>query len=221
MTMTIRILIADRQSMFREVLEQLLLSQPDFEIAGSTDNGERLPALVEDLDPDVLLLETRLRRRSGVDALRDIYLLRSSVRPILLTDDTRSGEIVQCLLHGACGLVRKEEDISILYKAIRAVSAGEFWLSHGRILDLVQNLRAMAEQVQQNSRFQIGSLSRQQRRIVEAIVNGCTSKQIAEDLSVSERTVKYHLTHIFRKLGVSGRMELARFSFNNNIAREA
>lgn len=219
--MTIRLLIADRQSMFREVLGPLLGSQPDFKVVGSTDDGERLAALIEELQPDVLILDTRLRKRSGVDALREIAALGGSVKPLLLTDDIRTSEIVQALLHGARGVMRKEAEISILFKAIRAVEAGEFWLSHTRIFELVQNLRSLASRVEQYSRFQIGSLSQQQQRIMEAIANGCTNKEIAEELSLSERTVKYHLTHIFRRLGVSGRMELARFSSRNKIAREA
>jgi DNA-binding NarL/FixJ family response regulator len=219
--MKIRIAIADRQSMFREALQQLLAPEPDFEIVCSTDNGERLPALVAEFKPDVLLFETRLRKRSGIDALRDVFASGASVRPILLTDEIRTSEITRALLQGACGVVRKDTEIVILFKAIRAVSAGEFWLSHTGIFELVQNLRALELRVEQHSKYQIGSLSRQQQRIVEAIIGGSTNKEIAEELSLSERTVKYHLTHIFRRLGVSGRMELARFSLQNKTAREA
>jgi DNA-binding NarL/FixJ family response regulator len=212
--MTIRLLIADRQSMFRDVLERLLESEPDFKIVGSTDNGEHLAVLIRELKPDVLLLDTRLRKRSGVDALREISDSGVSVNPILLTDDRRTSEIIQALLHGARGVVRKNAEISLLFKAIRAVSAGEFWVSHNGICELVQNLRSLTQRVEQNSRFQIRSLGKQQQRVVEAIVNGGTNREIAQELSLSERTVKYHLTHIFRRLGVSSRMELARFSFN-------
>jgi len=217
----IRIVIADRQSMFREVLQQLLASQPDFEIAGSTDNGERLAALVAEVKPGVLLLEARLRRRSGIDVLRDIMASGSSARSILLTDEPHTGETVQALIHGARGILKKDSDIPIFFKAIRAVAAGEFWLSHSGIFDLVQNLRALAQHVERHSQFQLGSLTRQQRRIVEGIVGGCTNREIAEELSLSERTVKYHLTHIFRRLGVSDRMELARFSFGSRVSTKA
>jgi DNA-binding NarL/FixJ family response regulator len=219
--MTIRVLIADRQSMFREVLTRLLESQPDFQIVGSTDNGEHLAVLIKELEPDMLLLDTRLRKRSGLDALRDISEAAVTVNPLLLTDEIRPNEVVQALLHGARGVVRKDAEISILFKAIRAVSAGEFWVSHKSICDLIQNLRSLTARVEQHSRFQIGSLSQQQQRIVKAIVDGCTNKEIAEELSLSERTIKYHLTHIFRTLEVSSRMELARFSCNNRIAYEA
>jgi DNA-binding NarL/FixJ family response regulator len=218
-SMPIRILIADRQFMYREALARLLESTPGFEVAGGTDNGERLAALVRDLKPDVLLLDIKLRKLSGMDALRQISDSQSSVRPLLLTDESRTSEIVRALLCGARGVVKKDTDIQLLFKAIRTVAAGEFWLGHSAIGVLVENLRMLASRIEQNNTHQIGNLSRPQQRIVRAIVEGCTNRQVAQELKISERTVKYHLTHIFRKLGVSGRMELARFTMQNKISR--
>ncbi len=218
--MPIRIVIADRQEMFCEALCCLLEVEPDFSVVGSTNDGERLAELAAERTPDVLLMNVNLRNRPGFDVLREIAD-NSGARPILLVDFLTNEEMVQALLNGACGIVRKNTDTSKLFKAIRAVAAGEFWISHAGIRDLVQNMRLLARRVESHSRLQSDTLSPQQRRIVEAIVSGCSNKEIARDLSLSERTVKYHLTRIFSKLGVSGRMELARFSLKNKIIREA
>ena len=84
--------------------------------------------------------------------------------------------------------------------------------------ELVKNLQHLSKLIEKKNLIQTHNLTPQQLRIVQEIVNGCSNKDIAQDLSISERTVKYHLTRIFAKLGVSGRMELARFSIKNKIS---
>ena len=218
--MAIRILIADRHAMFREALRRLLESEAEFAVVGETDDGERLANLVASVKPDVLLMDLNLRKRSSLEALREVAA-STEARPLLLIDSAASGEIIQALLWGARGVVRKSVATQLLFKAIRAVAADEYWLSHAGINELVQKMRLLATRVEQQTRLQTDVLSPHQLQIVEAIVAGCSNREIAQNLSLSERTVKYHLTRIFSKFGVSGRMELARFSLKNNLIREA
>jgi DNA-binding NarL/FixJ family response regulator len=217
----IRILIADRHALFREVLGRLLEAEPDFVVVGDTDNGEMLPSLVAELKPDVLLMDLKLRKRYGLEVLFEITASRPDLHCILLTDSIEMGEIIQALLQGARGIVQKESPPDLLFKSIRAVRSGQYWIARDSISALVRNLQSMTARAEQSTQLQARSLSRQQRQIVEAIVSGCTNREIAEELRISERTVKYHLTRIFSKLGVSGRMELARFSLKNNVLAEA
>ena len=216
--MAIRILLAERQEMFREVLRRLLESESDFEIIDDTDDGEKLAKLVANLKPDVLLLDPKLRKHSGMEALRDITALKTNVRPILLVDQIENSEIIQALLWGAYGVVYKNEPADLLFRSIRNVSAGGYWVSRSGIGELVRNLHSLTKMVEKSAKVQASTLTRQQQQIVEAIAAGCSNREIAEELSVSERTVKYHLTRIFSKLGVSGRMQLTRFSLKNNVA---
>ena len=219
--MDTRILIADRQDMFREVLRRLLEQQPDFSVVADTGDGEELVRLVSELKPDVILLDTHLRKRSGIDALQEIALMRTGSRAILLTDSIGTAEVVQALLWGARGLVRKEDPTHLLLKSIRAVTAGEYWINHEGVSEVVQSLRMLAVTVERSAQAKAQSLSLQQQKILEAIAAGCSNREIAQDLSISERTVKYHLTRIFEKFGVSGRMELARYSLKNKVVRGA
>jgi two-component system, NarL family, nitrate/nitrite response regulator NarL len=212
--MTIRILIADRHEMFREALRRVLESKPEFLVVAETGDGEYLPALASNLKPDVVLLGLKLHKCSGMESLREVTA-RTETRPILLVDVISNDEIIQALLWGVRGVVRKSAATSLLFKAIHTVMAGEYWLSHAGIRELVQNLQTLFAPVEQQNRLQTNALSPQQLRIVEAIVAGCSNKEIARDLRLSERTVKYHLTRIFRQFGVSDRMELARFSLKN------
>jgi two-component system, NarL family, response regulator DegU len=219
--MEIRILLADRQYLFREAIRHLLEQEPDFKVLADTDDGEKLPNLVAKHKPEVLLMDVNLRKRSGLEALRDISCRQLRARPLLLTDTIEQSEIAQALLWGAHGVVRKTAPTQMLFKSIRMVAEGQYWISHSEVLGLVQNLRQLTDRVEQNTQIQTRSLSTQQQQIVEAIVAGSSNRDIAGDLDLSERTVKYHLTRIFSKLGVSGRMELARFSLKNNLVREA
>ncbi len=203
--------------MFREALRGLLEKEPGFSVVGDTDDGEELPALVAQLNPDVLLMDLKLRRQSGNEALRAITATQTTVRPIMLTDSLKQGEIIHALMSGARGILSKSSVTHLLFKSIRSVMGGQYWVGHEHIVDLVVSLRSMNASVEQAAQMQTRNLSAQQQQILEAIVAGCSNRDIAEELEISERMVKYHLSKIFSKLGVSGRMELARFSLKNNI----
>lgn len=214
--MGIRILIADRQDMFREVLRRLLENENDFVVVGETNDGEQLLGLIEELRPDVLLLDLGLNKCSGLQLLRHIMSLDAGTRPILLTDENEKNDFVELLRFGIQGLVWKSESPAQLFKSIRSVAAGEYWITRSSIGRLVENLRSLAVKVEQNAQERTRTLSPQQQQIVNAIASGCSNKDIARELSISERTVKYHLTRIFGKLGVTGRTQLARFAIKSN-----
>ncbi len=216
-----RILIADRQAMFREALKVLLESQPDFTVVAETDDGEGLARLVSDLRPDVLLMDLKLRKRFGLELLPKISTCQTDTRPIVLTDAIAQSEVVQALLWGARGVLLKGVPTNLLFNGIRRVMGGEYWISHDGVAELIRRLRSLAALAEQNTQFQARSLSPQQRQIVEAIASGYSNREIADELRLSERTVKYHLSRICSRFGVSGRMELARYSLENNVIQQA
>jgi DNA-binding NarL/FixJ family response regulator len=214
----IRILIADRQDMFREVLRILLASQEDFAVVGDTDDAEELAMLAVKHRPNVILLDLKLRNHSAIEALKLIAALKTDARPIILTDTIEKSEIIDGLLCGARGVIRKEEPSQLLFKSIRAVAEGQYWVSRNGVIDLVKNLQSLTLKVAGNARKQTDSLSIHQQLIIQLILDGYSNKEIAQELSISERTVKYHLKRIFRKFGVSGRMELVQQTLKNRYA---
>jgi DNA-binding NarL/FixJ family response regulator len=136
--MATRILIADRQDLFREALRRVLELQKDFSVVADTNDGMELVKLVEKHKPDVILLDLRLRNQGATEALKQLSDLKVDVRPIVLTDKIEKREIVDILLCGARGVIRKEEATALLFKSIRAVMNGEYWISREGICDLVQ-----------------------------------------------------------------------------------
>ncbi len=208
--MLTRILIADSQDMLRELLKRLLESQPDFFVVADTGDGEALEHLVAEHSPDVLVCDLNLRRRSGIDVLQEIAAQFPKVKPIVLTDTIDDGRIFQVLLRGARGLVMKDAPAATLYKSIRTVMAGQYWISRDGVSGLIEYMRAFAASIEQGKTHHTHHLTPRQRQIVKSIAAGCSNKEIADELEITERAVKYHLTRLYQIFGVSGRMELAR-----------
>jgi DNA-binding NarL/FixJ family response regulator len=216
--MGIRILIADRQDMFREAVSNLLDKEADFSVVGETGDGNQLLQIIKQLKPDVLLIDLNLRKHSGMEVLREIASPEGPMCPILLTDTIPKSEIVEALRWGARGIVLKSEPTQRLFKCIRTVVTGEFWISRQGVGALVQRLRGLSARQEENAlNGTCRGLTAQQQLIIRAILAGCSNKDIAAELSIGERTVKYHLTHIFEKLGVSDRRELAELTLRTNI----
>lgn len=213
--MSIRILIADAQDMFREALICLLESQKDFLVIGDSNDGDATYKMVSDRHPDILLMDLNLRTISGLDLLHQIAPRYPQLRPLLLTDSTDPGEIVPVLLSGGRGLLHKNIPSHILFKSIRSVMDSEYWISHEEVVELVKNMCAFKIQLDKSSNALNHILTCREQQIVDAIESGATNGEIARELSLSERTVKYHLTHIFSKLGVTDRIALAHYALRH------
>ncbi len=212
----IRILIADDHAIFRDGLRRLLESEPEFEVVGEAADGAEAITQTQQLHPDILLLDLAMPRMPGLETLRELAAQHAEARVILLTAAVENRQMVEALQIGARGVVMKEAATQILLKAIRAVMSGQFWVGREPVADLAQYLKAHAVG-QQNSKAKSYGLTRREIEILSTIVSGLSNKEIAQKFTLSEDTVKHHLTNIFDKLGVSSRLELALFAINNRL----
>jgi DNA-binding NarL/FixJ family response regulator len=208
-----RILIADDHPIFREGLGRILSAQPDLEVVGEAADGDEAIRQANSLRPDIVLLDVSMPQRTGLDVLREIAS-SGSCRVLLLTAGITRGQIVEALQLGACGVVLKEAGSVLLYKAIRAVAAGEYWIERGSVGDVIQQLRQRTSERTGAAKF---GLTRRELQIIAAIVAGCTNRDISEQFSVSADTVKHHVSNVFDKLGVSNRVELALFAIDHGL----
>ena len=213
----IGILIADGQVMFREALRSLLEREPDLRILGEAGNGREALQLANTLKPDILLLDLSMPRVSGMEALRRLASVPSQVRPILFVESPEKSQIVEALKLGARGIVPRRTTTQMLLKCIRAVASGEYWVGHQNISDLIECIRA-ADPKPEPGDSNGFRLTKRELEIVTSIVDGYTNKEIAKRLSISEQTVKHHLTSIFEKVGVTNRLELALFAMHQRLA---
>jgi len=212
----IRIVIADDHPLVRDGLRTLLESQPGFTVVGEAGDGLEAVRLTKDLRPDVLLLDLAMPRMNGLDVLKTLADTAPEVKTVLLTAAIEREETVQALRLGARGVVLKESATQMLYKCIRAIMAGEFWVGHERILDLMQTLRQI-ERAPVQEPSPAARLTRRELQVISAVVEGGSNKDIAQGFGLSEQTVKNHLSNIFDKLGVSNRLELALYAVHHRL----
>ena len=209
---TIRILIADDQTISRCGLRKLLETQSDFEIVGEASDPAEAVRSTHELKPDVLLVALSTHDWSGLDVLSQ--LTGSTVRTILLTPEIDTADTVKVLYVGARGVVLKDSPMHMLFKSIRCVFRGEIWLGRDAMLDVVQALSALN---QQRAEAPSSCLTAREKDVLTLVVSGNTNKDTAQKLSISEDTVKHHLTSIFDKTGVSNRLELALFAIHHHF----
>ena len=204
----IRILIADDHAIFRDGLRKLLESEPGMAVVGEAVNGDDVVKFAQQLTPDIILLDLAMPVRSGLEALRELSEPPNTTRVILLTAAIERDQIVEALQLGARGIVLKESATQILFKSIRHVMDGEIWVGRESVDDLLQLLKELKEPAAPRRKEKFG-LTPRELDIVSAIVNGSSNRTIATQFSISEQTVKNHLSSIFDKMGVSTRLELA------------
>jgi len=215
----VRIVIADDHPIFREGLIKLLETKPDLLVVGAAADGEDAMKLVAELEPDMLLLDLAMPRMAGLVALRELRDGPTRTRIILVTAAVDRTEIITALQLGAQGVVLKESASELLFKSIRAVMAGDYWVGRKRVADLATTLRDLTASHPRPSRKQFG-LTPRELEIIGVILGGYSNSDIAAKVEISEKTVKHHLTNIFDKLGVSNRLELALFALHHNLAPE-
>jgi DNA-binding NarL/FixJ family response regulator len=216
-TSAIRILLAHQQSILREGLTRVLSRQPDLEVlAGAADAHEALKLLAE-VKPDVLLLDSSMPVYSVMESFRKLRAAQRS-RVLVLAKTPEITPVIDAFRMGARGVVMRNAETEVLIKAIRCIKSDMYWnLDHG-VAKLEMAIEELAKPVEKAPLKMFG-LTPREIEIVSAIVSGYSNRQIAAKMSISQSTIKHHLTNIFDKLGVYNRLELALFAIHHALAK--
>ena len=218
---TVRILIADDHPIVRDGLKKLLLLEDDFEVVGEAADGREVLDKVQELDPDVLLLDLRMPNLDGLSALQALQQSNKRTRVIVLTASEDKNEFVQAMKLGCSGIVLKQTAPDLIVKSVRKVYAGEIWLDSHTTAAVMRQFQTGTEAGGSGQGGSKGRernpLSTREREIVALVAQGYKNKEMAEKMFISEQTVKNHLHNIFDKLGVSDRLELALYAIHKGL----
>jgi two-component system nitrate/nitrite response regulator NarL len=216
-TRAVRIVIADEQPIFRDGLRRLLETFPGLQVVGEAAGDEHAAATIRDLAPDILLLGLPTFGPFRLDALKQLVTAGASVRTILLAapKSVDTFEVFAAAAQlGARGVVPKDSPPDALFESIEDVMNGCCWVAGESVSDVLASVRKLDTKRRRALAF---GLTRRELEIVRAVTGGETNRTIARRFSISENTVKRHLTQIFDKVGVSSRTELAVFAAHHRV----
>jgi len=222
----IRIVVADDHPIFRDGLCKLLALEEDFEVVAQASDGRQVLDVLQQHEPDILLLDLKMPGLDGLATLQRLQSARNKTRVIVLTASDDKNEFVQAMKLGTSGIVLKQTATELLIKSIRKVHAGEIWLDSHTTAAVIRQFVAAEDSPptpvpvssgQASRERERSPLSSREREIVALVAQGFKNKEMAEKMFISEQTVKNHLHNIFDKLGVSDRLELALYAIHNNL----
>ncbi|MDX6721745.1 MAG: hypothetical protein QOD73_149 [Solirubrobacteraceae bacterium] len=196
----IRVLIADDHGVIRDGLGRLISALPDMELVGTAGDGAEAVDRVRDLEPDVVLMDLDMPKVDGIEATRRVLADRPGTAVLVLTSFSDRPRILGALEAGACGYLLKDVASDEVAEGIRAAARGESPLDP-RAARTILTARAEPDP--------LSSLSAREREVLGLLLDGLPNKLIARRLEISEKTVKSHLTRIFREIGVSDRTQAA------------
>lgn len=210
--MAVKVIIADDHTMVREGLKQLLEIDSEIKVVGEAGDGYECLDITNKMKPDIVLLDLNMPNLGGLETLKIIKQQKMSCKVIVLTIHNEIEYLIKVLDIGCDGYVLKDSDFETLKKAIFTVYEGETYIEPA-LTPLLNSSLAERDILKEK----VSYLTKRELEVLKLIASGAFNKEIASALNISERTVKNHVSNIFRKIGVSDRTQAAVFAIKNNI----
>ena len=216
--MSIRVLVADDQSMVRAGFRMLLTGEQDIEVVAEASNGREAVAMAERLNPAVVLMDIRMPEIDGLEATRRILAANQAARILILTTFGLDEYVYEALRAGASGFVLKDDPAEQLISAVRTVAAGNALLSPAITKRVIRQFTRITRPAPPK---ELGELTEREREILRLIATGLSNAEIGRDLYISETTVKTHVTHILQKLGLRDRVQAVVLAYQAGLFERA
>lgn len=210
--MAVNILLADDHRMVREGLKQLLETDSEINVVAEAGDGYECLNLTNKTKPDIVLLDINMPNMDGIQVLNITKQQKMLCKVIVLTIHNEIEYLVKALEIGCDGFILKDSDFDTLKKAIFSVYSGETYIEPS-LMPLLNSSLAERDVLKEK----VSDLTRREMEVLKMIASGAFNKEIALTLNISERTVKNHVSNIFKKIGVSDRTQAAVFAIKNNI----
>lgn len=210
--MAVNVLLADDHRMIREGLKQLLEMDPGIEVVGEAGDGYECLNLANKTKPNIILLDLNMPNLDGLQVLSIMKQQKMICKVIILTIHNEVDYLIKALDNGCDGYVLKDSDFDTLKKAIYSVYSGDTYIEPS-LMPLLNASLAERDVLKEK----VSDLTKRELEVLKMIASGAFNKEIALTLNISERTVKNHVSNIFKKIGVSDRTQAAVFAIKNNI----
>ena len=213
----ISVLIADDHSLIRQGLKQILELEEDICVVAQASNGDEAIRCAIEHKPDVILMDINMPGTNGLQAIGEIKKQKIESMIIVLTIHEDREYLFKTLQMGADGYVLKDAEPSVLVEAIRNVYSGQSYIQQNLTSELVKEFNRVT--MHEKDKRESNNLTPREIEVLQLIAEGMINKEIAKQLYISEKTVKNHVSNIFRKLDVSDRTQAAIYAFKHNITR--
>ncbi|MDF2609158.1 MAG: hypothetical protein K0R92_632 [Lachnospiraceae bacterium] len=210
---SIKVMICDDHCMIREGIKQLLELDGDIEVIAEASDGEECLDIIDQVKPDVLLLDINMPKMNGLKVLENLKAKKQKYHVLILTIHNEIDYLIKSMDIGVDGYVLKDSDSSVLKKAIFSVFNGEKYIQ----CELVPLFEERMEQRTDNNLSDDKALTKREVEVLKLLTEGLFNKEIAYQLSISEKTVKNHVSNIFKKICVSDRTQAAVYAIKNSI----
>jgi RNA polymerase sigma factor (sigma-70 family) len=213
----IRVVIVDDHALFRRGLDLVLSEEPDIKVVGEAGDGIEAVHRAEEMTPDVVLMDVRMPRSTGIEAARRIRERLPDTKVIMLTVSDSEEDLYAAVKAGASGYLLKEISIEELADAVRAVARGHSLISPSMASKLLSEFNALAQQAEERHRSFLPSLTDRELDVLKLVAKGLSNREISEELYISENTVKNHVRNILEKLHLHSRMEAVVYAMRENL----
>lgn len=212
----IKVVIVDDHALIREGIKKLLELEESFDIVALAGDGVEALEVIEKVRPDVVLLDINMPNMNGIDCLKQIKAEYPDTKVVMLTIHEDAEYLIETINIGAEGYVLKDADVSSLVKAIQKVVQGEVYI-HPTLSGIL--VREYKRKDKNNEELNGTALTKREYEVIRLISKGHNNKEIATELFISEKTVKNHVSNIFKKIKVTDRTQAALYAIKNNITK--
>ena len=213
----IRVLVVDDHALFRRGLEMVLAQEPDIDVVGEAGDGAEAVELARELTPDVVLMDVRMPRRGGIEACTGIKDVSPSTKIVMLTISDEEADLYEAIKAGASGYLLKEISIDEVASAVRAVHGGQSLISPSMASKLLTEFASLIKKGDERQQIPVPRLTERELEVLKLVAKGLNNRAIAEQLFISENTVKNHVRNILEKLQLHSRMEAVVYAVREKL----